>query len=83
MNNTYLKAAKLVDSDREEFSCCAINFFSEEYESVLQYEKLFSPDKRHGMCAWGYFWGDTNEERKQCRVISLMFMHWIANEGEA
>ena len=45
---------------------------------VVQYEKMFKPDKSGNI--WGYRWLDS--ERASCRVLALLFMHQIAKESE-
>lgn len=75
----YLEAAKLVDSGAITFSCVAIDeaagqgFSLERYE----YDFLFRPEGG-GNC-WGRHFGD-GEDRKNCRVLALLFMSQIAKE---
>lgn len=86
MNDVYLRAAELIDADKEELSCGAIARLFHEWDwtpshSVRRnYENLFAPiENVSSSIAWGEDWGD---ERKQCRVLALLFMHWISKEPQ-
>lgn len=85
MSDIYLRAAELIDSSKNSLSCVAIRNvvdpcrFVRETPPVLAYQKLFTPKIVETELFWGNRWGD---DRKQCRVLALLFMHAIENYKE-
>jgi hypothetical protein len=50
----------------------------------MRYAELFRPGVRldelpHHGSLWGNHWGKTDEERKACRILALLFMAEIAD----
>ena len=91
MKDVYLRAAARIDANDNTFSCVAIDiavtdirFYPPTTLESKAYCALFSKRNRDTTRGrWGDEWGDTNEERKQCRVLALLFMHWITvSEGK-
>ena len=88
----YLKAAELLDANKGEtykfmYGCCDfINNFSTDKQlcrfmpPVDKFAELFAP--RHNELYWGDQWSDDADERYQCRVLALLFMHQIALDEE-
>ena len=91
MKDVYLRAAELVDSTEQDLSCCAISVakFGEKYNKGFghwrcaertEYQSLFSPELRSSEWSpWGFEWGRNNRD---CRVLALLFMHWIQQSEE-
>jgi len=92
VKDVYLRAAELVDSNEQgnelSLSCCAIScakYGKSSYRSGMgrwrckerdSYHKLFSPHVDTSPF-YGWPWG---ENHKKCRVLALLFMHWISQE---
>lgn len=77
MKDLYLKAAQMIDANSCVPSCTAIYHTSEFYNSHVEYAELFKPKPQTLIeSTWGHLWGNL-EEQKQCRVLALLFMHWI------
>jgi hypothetical protein len=77
-NDVYLSAAKIIDDDLEIYSCWAID----GVKNVFKYRRWFG-------CAWaqsgsmGFYsdgsnFGRNKTERRNNRVLALLFMHWIS-----
>ena len=91
----YMKAAELVITGHPKwggtnYSCVAVeaacdyelgfDAFVEAYAVLFKPPAdMFIPDV---VKAWGYLWGDTPQEREDCRVLALLFMSEIAKEEE-
>lgn len=92
-NPVYRIAAEFMARNETTFSCITVAYSSSRdnrVENVKAYEELFFPpaklnrtSKYHSRYelgdAWGDLWGNTDEERHNCRVLALLFMHEIAN----
>jgi len=89
MKGVYLKAAESIDLGISLVSCVAVadvvdpykNKEIREIKEVNDYENIFSPYIVGSPLFWGNLWGENNEECKECRVLALLFMHWIS-EGD-
>jgi hypothetical protein len=83
-STVYLRAAKLVDRFDDTPSCgaiyCVSNSFLVYAKSRTPYCELFtpSPSTNHNFI-WGDRWGNN---KKQCRVLALLFMSEIAKDSE-
>jgi len=75
------------------FSCLAVECANKYIKGVyntgtperLAYEELFRPEKPEYPTAWGCDWHELNDPldaQDKCRVLALLFMHWITEEGE-
>ena len=90
--DVYLMAAELMDAkEASHGSCYAIQrayaisrglcFITNAcIRKSDSYGKLFRPDFHNGSW-WGEAWGNV-KERKQCRVLALLFMHWISQDSK-
>jgi hypothetical protein len=82
MKDVYLRAAELIDSSARNYSCDAVYAASRfrSYTQTATYAGLFSPDYHpdFSQVFWGDRWSRNKAERKQCRVLALLFMHWIS-----
>jgi TorA maturation chaperone TorD len=75
-----LRAAELVDSDKEHYSCDALRFATQQQTSAAEYSHLFSPNFERFCEAWGSQWG-TNA--RECRVLALLFYRAMILSGDA
>jgi hypothetical protein len=90
MKDVYLKAAEIIWHEETEYSCVAIKYACKDYgeddscPSRHLYEKLFHPNFGTRIIttrlAWGDYWDDTYMGRKNCRILALLFMHWISQD---
>jgi hypothetical protein len=85
MKDVYLRAAQKVDRSKSGFaSCVAIAAQVRNYGSVeaQNYAELFAPRELMGCyLLWGKYWcEDDYKARNNCRVLALLFMHWISQE---
>ena len=82
----YLRAAKLVSSGVDTWASCsavseiACGFHVRKTPQSEKYAELFSP--KIPTFAWGEQWSNDLEERNNCRVLALLFMHQIALDEE-
>lgn len=86
----YRRAAEMIDSNSKRytgFACHAILCVAVYAESGRSHKEafteLFFPPKKIAKAygreeAWGDLWGDTQQERQDCRVLALLFMSEIA-----
>ena len=84
----YLRAAERIYDEMSIYSCVAIfraaKFFP-AHDRVhccpqVEYENLFKP--HWGGAYWGNKWSADADERRNCRVLALLFMHQIALDEE-
>ncbi len=80
----YLEAAKIVDATEDCPSCGAIWFagksFVDYFRARTAYSQLFTPS--YGTdpnSIWGRQWGSN---KKQCRVLALLFAHAMSETGD-
>jgi hypothetical protein len=86
-HDVYLRAAKLVDSGDVEYSCSAISDIAPKFvEGYRIFFSLFRRDyflpgcKSPGFDVLGQNFGRTGKERRENRVLALLFMHEIAKD---
>lgn len=64
--------------------CATGTYIDEPLELVAKYVELFYPPDELQTSwyneddAWGELWGNTDQERSDCRVLALLFMAEIA-----
>jgi hypothetical protein len=85
----YRKAAKGV-ANRKYFNFACVEILradksSNAYEHREAFINLFFPPSHLSQgadehSAWGDLWGETKQERKNCRILALLFMAEIADE---
>lgn len=83
-SEVYLRAARLI-SDYGGYSCEAVNVAERNSATDAPcrnaYATLFHPDGHKKWGNWGVEWG-THEERRNCRILALLFMAAITeSEG--
>ena len=85
-SEVYLKAAELCDLNSNQLSaygCCDyISLTSGNYEyKVPGFVALFRPTTTY-ILYWGDDWSSDESERRNCRVLALLFMYQIALSEE-
>ncbi len=86
--DVFLRAAEFIDNGLTEASCDAIDHIAAGSPSFpsgsiqcprdgasTPYADIFSPEPISYM--WGDLWSDCRIERQQCRVLALLFAHWM------
>lgn len=83
----YLTAASLISAGWEVECCPAIRKAGGTLHESLQFNLLFQPfdpnslpDRVYNAVPFGVWWGKTEADRRQCRVIALCLMDAIAKE---
>ena len=87
MSDVYLRAAELVDGDIKTFSCSAVYAANGYTNHSLDdaYAEIFRPKERPNSGkwdTWGSLWDADANKRKQCRVVALLFMHWMTQKDK-
>lgn len=83
-SKVYLAAVRLV-AERGYASCYAVNKivcgnYMENTGCSIDYAALFAP--KNPDWAWGERWSNDLVERKDCRILALLFMSAIAADEE-
>lgn len=81
--SVYLMAAELIDDESETYSCTSIDKVVGKHFSAQRnaYELIFATTLKavRPMNNWGYEWG---ANRRECRVLALLFAHWMRVGGD-
>jgi hypothetical protein len=79
----YLKAAEAVAASETAYSCVSIlkadRWSKKAVRKAMAYSELFSPwEPARTIQPRGWWVGKPNEKNQNCRVLALLFMHWMS-----